>query len=79
MELGWIGLGRMGINMARRQMRSGHHCVVYDLHPDAVQALVHEGATSTISLDDFADKLLSSLRFQFGGHQEKTAAGNEGA
>ena len=57
MELGMIGLGRMGINMARRLMRAGHHCVVYDLHPDAVQTLVHEGATGTTSLEDFVKKL----------------------
>ena len=44
MELGMIGLGRMGTNMVRRLMRAGHQCVVYDLHPEAVQALAKEGA-----------------------------------
>ena len=44
MELGMIGLGRMGANMVRRLLRAGHQCVVYDLHPEAVEALVKEGA-----------------------------------
>ena len=54
MELGMIGLGRMGTNMVRRLLRAGHQCVVYDLHPEAVQALVKEGAVGTTSLEDFA-------------------------
>ena len=37
MELGMIGLGRMGTNMVRRLMQAGHHCVVYDIHPEAVE------------------------------------------
>src|SRR5664280_1900882 len=57
MELGMIGLGRMGTNMVRRLLRAGHHCVVYDLQLDAVQALVKEGAVGATSLDDFANKL----------------------
>jgi 6-phosphogluconate dehydrogenase len=57
MELGMIGLGRMGTNMARRLRRAGHQCVVYDLQPDAVQALAKEGAVGTTSLEDFATKL----------------------
>jgi 6-phosphogluconate dehydrogenase len=57
MELGMIGLGRMGTNMVRRLMRAGHHCVVYDLHSEAVQALVKEGAVGTASLEEFAKKL----------------------
>jgi 6-phosphogluconate dehydrogenase len=57
MELGMIGLGRMGASMVRRLQRAGHQCVVYDLHPEAVQALVKEGAVGTISLEDFAQKL----------------------
>ena len=44
MQLGMIGLGRMGANMVRRLMRDGHQCVVYDVYPEAVQALVKEGA-----------------------------------
>ena len=50
MQLGMIGLGRMGANMARRLMRGGHQCVVYDRSADAVTALAAEGATGTGSL-----------------------------
>jgi 6-phosphogluconate dehydrogenase len=57
MELGMIGLGRMGTNMVRRLLRAGHHCVVYDLNPDAVESLVKEGAVGSTSLEDFARKL----------------------
>ena len=57
MQLGMIGLGRMGTNMVRRLMGAGHQCVVYDLQPDAIEALVKEGAIGTTSLEDFADKL----------------------
>ena len=59
MELGMIGLGRMGTNMVRRLMRAGHQCVVYDIHPDVVTAIVKEGAVGTTSLEDFASKLKS--------------------
>jgi 6-phosphogluconate dehydrogenase len=55
-ELGMIGLGRMGTNMVRRLLRAGHRCVVYDLQPEAVQALVKEGAIGATSLEDFARK-----------------------
>ena len=57
MELGMIGLGRMGNNMVQRLLRAGHQCVVYDLHAEAVQALVKEGATGANSLEEFASKL----------------------
>jgi 6-phosphogluconate dehydrogenase len=57
MELGMIGLGRMGTNMVRRLLRAGQQCVVYDLHPEAAQALVKDGAVGTTSLEDFAKKL----------------------
>src|SRR5579863_5581930 len=57
MELGMIRLGRMGSNMVQRLMRAGHHCVVYDVHPEAAQALVKEGAVATSSLQDFVKKL----------------------
>jgi 6-phosphogluconate dehydrogenase len=57
MELGMIGLGRMGTNMVRRLQRAGHKCVVYDLHSEAVQALVKEGALGANSLEDFVSKL----------------------
>jgi 6-phosphogluconate dehydrogenase len=106
MELGMIGLGRLGPNMVRRLLPAGHQCVVYDLQPEAVQALAKDGAVGTTSLadfanklklprdesgpapvlsaalherfsahgeDDFACKVLSALRYQFGGHEEKAA------
>ena len=57
MEIGMIGLGRMGNNMVRRLLRAGHRCVVYDLHPEAVSVLVKEGAVGTTSLEDCAHKL----------------------
>jgi 6-phosphogluconate dehydrogenase len=57
MQIGIIGLGRMGANMARRLMRAGHECVVYDVHTDAVQALAQEGATGTTSLQELAGAL----------------------
>ncbi len=59
MELGMIGLGRMGTNMVRRLLRAGHQCVVYDLQPEAVQALAKEGAVGATSLEDLANKLKS--------------------
>ena len=57
MQLGMIGLGRMGANMVRRLMRGGHDCVVQDVSADAVSALSREGATGSTSLDEFAGKL----------------------
>ncbi len=57
MQLGMIGLGRMGANMVRRLLRGGHRCVVYDRNSAAVQALTQEGAVGASSLDDFAAKL----------------------
>ncbi len=57
MELGMIGLGRMGTNMVRRLLRAGHPCVVYDRQPEVVKALAKEGAVGTASLEDFAHTL----------------------
>ena len=57
MQLGMIGLGRMGGNMVRRLIRGGHQCVVYDLNPDNVKGLVSDGAAGATSLDDFVGKL----------------------
>jgi 6-phosphogluconate dehydrogenase len=57
MQLGMIGLGRMGANMVRRLMKGGHECVVYDVHADAVSGLAKEGAIGSKSLDDFLTKL----------------------
>jgi 6-phosphogluconate dehydrogenase len=57
MQIGMIGLGRMGANMVRRLMRGGHKCVVYDRSPPAVDTLVKEGATGAASLAEFVKKL----------------------
>jgi 6-phosphogluconate dehydrogenase (decarboxylating) len=57
MQMGMIGLGRMGANMVRRLLRGGHQCVVFDVSPDAVKALAKEGAIGASSLDDFKAKL----------------------
>ncbi len=57
MQLGMIGLGRMGANMVRRLQKNGHQCVVYDRSADSVKQLSGEGATGSTSLDDFVKKL----------------------
>ncbi len=57
MQLGMVGLGRMGANMTRRLMRAGHQLVVSDLSADAVKGLAGEGATGSSSLDDLIAKL----------------------
>ncbi|HEY3906908.1 MAG TPA: decarboxylating 6-phosphogluconate dehydrogenase [Streptosporangiaceae bacterium] len=57
MQLGMVGLGRMGANLVRRLMRDGHRCVVYDVNTAAIDALVAEGATGASDLDDFVAKL----------------------
>ena len=58
MQLGMVGLGRMGGNMVRRLMKAGHQCVVYDRTATAVDALVKEGAVGASSLDEFVSKLV---------------------
>ncbi|MCA9552813.1 MAG: decarboxylating 6-phosphogluconate dehydrogenase [Myxococcales bacterium] len=57
MQLGMVGLGRMGAAMVRRVMKAGHSCVVYDRAPDAVAGLAAEGATGAGSLEDLVAKL----------------------
>jgi 6-phosphogluconate dehydrogenase len=57
MQLGMIGLGRMGANMVRRLMRDGHECVVFDLSPESVKALADEGAAGSDSMEDFVARL----------------------
>ena len=57
MQLGMVGLGRMGSNLVRRLMRDGHSCVVYDRTPAVVQGMEREGATGSSSLADFVRKL----------------------
>ncbi len=57
MQLGMVGLGRMGANMVRRLMKNGHQCVVYDVTPKSVTELAGEGATGSSSFQDFVSKL----------------------
>ena len=57
MQLGMIGLGRMGANMVRRLMKAGHTCVVYDRSADSVKQLAGEGAAGASSLSEFLEKL----------------------
>ena len=57
MQMGMVGLGRMGGNMVRRLMRGGHQIVVSDLSADTVNAIAKEGAIPSASLDDLVKKL----------------------
>ena len=57
MQLGMVGLGRMGAGIVRRLMRDGHRCVGYDVSPDAVSAIEADGATGASSLEDFVANL----------------------
>jgi 6-phosphogluconate dehydrogenase len=57
MQLGMIGLGRMGANIVRRLMKNGHTCVVFDTHKDVVDGLVKDGAIGAYTLEEFAKKL----------------------
>ncbi|WP_309397079.1 phosphogluconate dehydrogenase (NAD(+)-dependent, decarboxylating) [Cerasicoccus maritimus] len=57
MQLGMIGLGRMGANIVRRLMKNGHTCVVFDTNPDSIAALEKEGAVGATTLQEFVDKL----------------------
>ena len=57
MQLGMIGLGRMGANIVRRLMQDGHECVVYDVNQAAIAGLAGEGAIGAASLEEFASKL----------------------
>src|SRR6266702_3757919 len=57
MQIGMIGLGRMGGDMVRRLLKGGHDCVVYDRNTEAVAALVHEGASGAGSVEEFASRL----------------------
>jgi len=59
MQLGMVGLGRMGANLSRRLMRQGHEVVVFDVSQDAVRQLEGEGAIASASLEDFVGKLAS--------------------
>jgi len=57
MQLGMVGLGRMGANMVRRLMKGGHNCVVFDRSPKSVAELAGEGATGSSSIQNFITKL----------------------
>src|SRR5205823_12465238 len=57
MQLGMVGLGRMGANMVRRLMKDGHDCVVFDVDPDAVEQLESEGAAGSSSLAELVEKM----------------------
>jgi len=57
MQIGMIGLGRMGANMTRRLLRAGHECVIFDMFPKAVMELTQEKAIGSSSLEDFVKKL----------------------
>lgn len=57
MQLGMIGLGRMGANMVRRLMRGGHECVVWDVTPESVKKLADEGAAGATSIEDLVARL----------------------
>jgi 6-phosphogluconate dehydrogenase len=57
MQIGMMGLGRMGANMVRRLMKDGHECVVYDINPGAVARLVTDGASGATSIEDLVAKL----------------------
>src|SRR3954447_11044873 len=57
MQLGMIGLGRMGANIVRRLMRDGHECVVYDVSPDSIKMMESEGADGAPTLQEFVEKL----------------------
>src|SRR3954451_155500 len=82
MELGIVGLGRMGANMARRLMKDGHTIVAYDVSADAVKALADEGATGASSLEDLASKLTAPravwVMVPAGKITEETVKGLEG-
>jgi 6-phosphogluconate dehydrogenase len=82
MELGIVGLGRMGANMARRLMKDGHTIVAYDVSADAVKALEGEGVTGASSLEDLAAKLSAPrsvwVMVPAGGITEQTVEGLEG-
>ena len=62
MQLGMVGLGRMGANMVRRLMKAGHECVVFDMFPKAVEELAKEKAIGASSLQDFAQEAEKAAR-----------------
>ena len=83
MQLGMIGLGRMGANIVRRLLRGGHECVVFDVNPDHVGALAQEGATAALSLDEFVRALtgprVAWVMVPAGAHIRREAAVGDAA
>jgi len=77
MQLGMIGLGRMGANMVRRLQKNGHHCVVFDRTPATVQQLVSEGATGSTSFDDFVQKLQKPRAAKNNPHADESDDGDQ--
>src|SRR5258708_33195359 len=57
MQLGMIGLGRMGANMVRRLVKAGHQCVAFDRNAESVKQVAQDGATAATSLDELVKKL----------------------
>ena len=78
MQIGMVGLGRMGANMVRRLLRGGHECVVSNRNPQPVDTLVHQGAVGSTSLDEFVAKLkpprAAWVMVPAGGPTEETVA-----
>jgi 6-phosphogluconate dehydrogenase len=58
MQLGMVGLGRMGANMVKQLLKGGHQCVVFDMSPKAVEELVQETAQGSSSLQELVTKLV---------------------
>ena len=71
MQLGMIGLGRMGANMVRRLMRAGHECVVFDMNPEAAKRLSDDGAIGTSSIEEFIKQSILALQ---NDHKEEEIA-----
>jgi 6-phosphogluconate dehydrogenase len=71
MELGMVGLGRMGGNMTQRLLEGGHSIVAYDPGAEAVEAVEALGARAGSSLEDLVSLLSPAMRNQFGGHAVK--------
>ena len=80
MQLGMIGLGRMGASLVQRLTKDGHDCVVYDVNPAAVKTIVGRGVEGAASLDDFIAKLRKATRglgdgSRRGGGQDRRGTG----
>lgn len=71
MQLGMIGLGRMGANMVSRLLKGGHDCVVYDSSAQAVETLAKQGATGTTTFADFAKISQSLAQFDDGANRRR--------